>query len=113
MGDDIDDTVKELVAKGNSHIQSQAVSKLVKKWTRAINLRGNYGCHTLRKTFGHPDKTHVGDCSVPGQGFEFLGYRFEAGKRWIREKSMKSLRDRIRTKTKRTCGKSIHQVIES
>mgnify|MGYP002738568780 CR=1 FL=1 len=29
----------------------------------------------------HPDKTHVGDCRIPGQGFEFLGYRFEAGRR--------------------------------
>ena len=27
----------------------------------------------------HPDKTHVGDCRVEGHGFEFLGYRFEAG----------------------------------
>ena len=61
----------------------------------------------------HPDKTHVGDCSVPGQGFEFLGYRFEAGKRWVRKKSLKALRDRIRSKTKRTCGKSLQQVIES
>jgi RNA-directed DNA polymerase len=61
----------------------------------------------------HPDKTHVGDCSVPGQGFEFLGYRFEAGKRWVRKKSMNALRDKVRSKTKRTCGKSLQQVIES
>jgi RNA-directed DNA polymerase len=61
----------------------------------------------------HPDKTHVGDCSVLGQGFEFLGYRFEAGKRWVRKKSLKSLRDRIRTKTKRTRGDSIQHIIES
>ena len=27
----------------------------------------------------HPDKTHVGDCRQPGRGFDFLGYRFEAG----------------------------------
>lgn len=60
----------------------------------------------------HADKTHVGDCSIPGQGFEFLGYRFEAGKRWVRKKSMNALRDRIRTKTRRTCGKSLQQVIE-
>ena len=26
----------------------------------------------------HPNKTHIGDCRVQGQGFEFLGYRFEA-----------------------------------
>jgi hypothetical protein len=31
----------------------------------------------------HPDKTHIGDCRVEGQGFEFLGYRFEAGERWV------------------------------
>ncbi len=61
----------------------------------------------------HPDKTHVGDCSIPGQGFEFLGYRFEAGKRWVRKKSLKTLRDRIRTKTKRTRGDSIEYIIES
>lgn len=61
----------------------------------------------------HPDKTHVGDCSVPGEGFEFLGYRFEAGKRWVRRKSLKSLRERIRTRTKRTRGDSIEHIIES
>jgi RNA-directed DNA polymerase len=61
----------------------------------------------------HPDKTHVGDCSVPAQGFEFLGYRFEAGKRWVRKKSLRSLRDRIRAKTKRTRGDSIGHIIES
>ena len=38
--------------KGNMAIQSQAVSKLVKKWTSDINLKGNYGAHTLRKIFG-------------------------------------------------------------
>jgi integrase len=43
--------------KGGSHIQSQAVSKLVKKWTGAINLKGNYGAHTLRKTWGYIQRT--------------------------------------------------------
>ncbi len=61
----------------------------------------------------HPDKTHVGDCAVPGQGFEFLGYRFEAGKRWVRKKSLKAFRERIRAKTKRTRGDSIEYIIES
>ena len=44
----------------------------------------------------HPDKTHVGNCLEAGQGFEFLGYRFEAGKRWVRKKSLKALKDKIR-----------------
>jgi RNA-directed DNA polymerase len=61
----------------------------------------------------HPDKTHVGDCRVEGQGFEFLGYRFEAGQRWVRKKSLMLLRDKIRTKTKQTVGSSIACVIES
>jgi RNA-directed DNA polymerase len=44
----------------------------------------------------HPDKTHVGNCVEWRQGFEFLGYRFEAGKRWVRSKSKQALRDRVR-----------------
>jgi RNA-directed DNA polymerase len=61
----------------------------------------------------HPDKTHIGDCRVKGQGFEFLGYRFEAGQRWVRRKSLMVLRDKIRAKTKRTVGHSMECVIAS
>jgi RNA-directed DNA polymerase len=61
----------------------------------------------------HPDKTLIGDCRVEGQGFEFLGYRFEAGERWVRNKSLKSVRDKIRAKTRRNEGNSIEYVIAS
>jgi RNA-directed DNA polymerase len=61
----------------------------------------------------HPDKTHIGDCRNRGEGFEFLGYRFEAGGRSVRKKSLDRLKDRIRAKTKRTCGISLARVIES
>lgn len=61
----------------------------------------------------HPDKTHVGDCRVAGQGFEFLGYRFEAGRRCVRKKSLKSVRDKIRAKTRRNEGNSLEYVIAS
>jgi RNA-directed DNA polymerase len=61
----------------------------------------------------HPDKTHLGDCRVEGQGFEFLGYRFEAGERWVRKKSLKSVRDKIRAKTRRNEGNSLEYVIAS
>ena len=60
----------------------------------------------------HPDKTHVVDCLQPGQGFEFLGYRFEAGRRWVRKKSMHKLRDRVRELTLRSGGVSLRTVIE-
>ena len=59
----------------------------------------------------HPDKTHVGDCRIPGQGFEFLGYRFEAGRRFVRKKSLTKLKDTIRDKTRRTRGQSLEVVI--
>jgi RNA-directed DNA polymerase len=61
----------------------------------------------------HPDKTHVGDCRVKDQGFEFLGYRFEAGRRWVRKRSQQAVRDKIRAKTKRDGGHSIGHVIAS
>ena len=60
----------------------------------------------------HPDKTHLGNCLEYGQGFEFLGYRFEAGKRWIRSKSHQALRDKIRDKTKRNRSGSLREIIE-
>lgn len=59
----------------------------------------------------HPDKTRVGDCRIVGQGFDFLGYRFEAGKRRVRDKSLKALKDKIRSRTRRTEGKSLRQII--
>jgi RNA-directed DNA polymerase len=57
------------------------------------------------------DKTDVGDWRQPGQGFEFLGYHFELGRRWARKKSYKALQDRIRMRTKRTRGDSLANII--
>lgn len=59
----------------------------------------------------HPEKTHVGDCRIAGQGFDFLGYRFEAGQRRVRKKSRQKLYDRIRENTRRTRGDSLERVI--
>jgi RNA-directed DNA polymerase len=59
----------------------------------------------------HPDKTHVGDCRQPGEGFAFLGYRFEAGRRDVRKKSLQRLKERIREKTRRTRGDSLACVV--
>jgi RNA-directed DNA polymerase len=60
----------------------------------------------------HPDKTHIGDCRKAGQGFEFLGYRFEAGQRMVRRKSLNKLRDTIRSRTRRTTGEAIERTIQ-
>lgn len=59
----------------------------------------------------HPDKTHIGDCRQPGEGFDFLGFRFAAGKRWVRKKSLSRFKDGIRAKTRRTRGESLACII--
>ncbi len=59
----------------------------------------------------HPGKTHVGDCRQPGEGFDFLGYRFEAGRRWVRKKSLKRFKDSIREKTGRSRGDSLARIV--
>jgi len=59
----------------------------------------------------HPDKTHVGNCTEAGHGFDFLGYRFEGGRRFVRRKSFKALRDKIRQLTARTRSGALTDVI--
>lgn len=59
----------------------------------------------------HPQKTRVGDCRVAGEGFDFLGYRFEAGRRWVRKKSLKRFKDSIRAKTGRSRGDSLARIV--
>src|SRR4051794_20461754 len=57
----------------------------------------------------HPDKTKVVDATETG--FDFLGYRFEGGRRSPRAKSLKKLKDAIRAKTPRTSGESLTEII--
>jgi RNA-directed DNA polymerase len=59
----------------------------------------------------HPDKTHWGNCRQAGEGFDFLGYRFECGRRWVRKKSLKRIKDGIRAKTRRMRGESLERII--
>ena len=59
----------------------------------------------------HPDKTRVGDSRQPGQGFDFLGCRFEAGRRLVRKKSLKALKDKVRGMTGRSRGDSLERII--
>lgn len=58
----------------------------------------------------HPTKTRIVDATQRG-GFDFLGYHFERGMRWPREKSLKKLQDSIRAKTRRTNGNNLSTII--
>jgi len=60
----------------------------------------------------HPDKTKLVNVSIPGKSFDFLGYHFERGTRWPRSKSMKKLKETIRSKTKRSNGMSLEEIID-
>ena len=84
-----------------SRDEAEAALARVQVWTQANGL------------LLHPDKTHMGNCLEEGQGFEFLGYRFEGGKRSVRKKSLMSLREKIRQMTRRTQGSGLARVIEN
>ena len=87
----------DFVVMGRNEEEATAALAVVQQWTASAGL-------TL-----HPTKTRLVDERC--DGFDFLGYHFEAGKRWPREKSRKKLRDTIRAKTKRTSGHSMTQII--
>jgi len=57
----------------------------------------------------HPVKTRVVDSTQ--HGFEFLGYRFIKHRRYPRRKSMQKFKDAIRSKTRRTNGRSLAYII--
>jgi integrase len=52
----------------NKPLDRSTVNKMVKEWTKGI--KGNFGTHSLRKTFGYHQRTRY------GVGFEVLCKRF-------------------------------------
>jgi RNA-directed DNA polymerase len=89
----------DFVALCRTRQEAEAVLVKIQAWVAQKGLRL------------HPEKTRVGNCMEKGQGFEFLGYRFEAGRRWVRPKSRKALRDKIREQTGRTRSGSLESII--
>jgi len=80
-----------------SEAKAQQALQAVRQWVEQAGL-------TL-----HPTKTRIVDASQAG-GFDFLGYHFERGMRWPREKSLAKFKDAIRQKTKRTRSGSMAQI---
>jgi integrase len=57
--------------RGGGGLTVSSVHRLVKGWCRSVNLRGNYGSHTLRKTWGYHQRVTYGQalpvlCEVLG-----------------------------------------------
>jgi RNA-directed DNA polymerase len=59
----------------------------------------------------HPTKTRLVDASQSG-GFDFLGYHFERGHRWPRQKSLDKFKEAIRDKTRRRRPDSMQAIVE-
>jgi len=58
----------------------------------------------------HPEKTRIVNASQPG-GFDFLGWHFERGWKWPRDKSVKRFKEVLRKQTERTNGTSLSAII--
>jgi RNA-directed DNA polymerase len=81
-----------------SEEEAQRALAQVRHWTAQAGL-------TL-----HPEKTRIVNAQPKG-GFDFLGYHFERGSRWPRQKSTQKLKETIRAKTKRTTGHGLQTII--
>jgi RNA-directed DNA polymerase len=90
----------DFVILTRSHAEAAAALALVQAWVASNGL-------TL-----HPEKTRIANCRKKGNGFEFLGYRFERGRRDVRKKSLDKLKETIRAKTRRTRGHSLKVVVD-
>ena len=82
-----------------SRAQAQEALALVQGWVKEVALQL------------HEEKTKIVDATAAG-GFEFLGYHFERGMKWPRQKSISKLKDTLRATTRRTSGESLSKIIE-
>lgn len=64
MQDAADTAPLFLSRKGGTALTVPSLNKLVKSWCAHFNLPGNFGSHTLRKTFGYLHRTVYGT-SIP------------------------------------------------
>ncbi|MGH6885107.1 MAG: group II intron reverse transcriptase/maturase [Geminicoccales bacterium] len=89
----------DFVVLCKSREEAEAALAEIRQWVAANGLRL------------HAGKTQIGDCRQPGEGFDFLGYRFEAGRRRVRQKSLTRFKDSIRAKTGRSRGDSLARIV--
>jgi RNA-directed DNA polymerase len=82
-----------------SRAQAREALALVQGWVKEVALQL------------HEEKTKIVDATAAG-GFEFLGYHFERGMKWPRQKSISKLKDTLRATTRRTSGESLSKIIE-
>jgi RNA-directed DNA polymerase len=87
----------DFVVLCGSAVEAERALAVIQKWVAQAGL-------SL-----HPTKTRIVDAEP--EGFDFLGYHFQYGKRWPRKKSLAKLKEAVRVKTKRTAGRSLDCII--
>jgi len=88
----------DFVIQCRTQAEAQVALALVRGWATQAGLKL------------HPEKTRIVDATQRG-GFEFLGWHFERGYQWPREKSQAKLRETIRQHTPRKSGKSLREIV--
>ncbi len=67
----------------------------------------------------HPEKTRVVNMGQPGAHLDFLGYRFRRNvgdgklRRYVRPKSLKTIKGRLKPLTRRSNGRSLQAILET
>ena len=88
----------DFIVQCDTREEAERVMERLKAWTSEAGLRL------------HPDKTRIVDTSQPG-GFDFLGWHFERGWKWPRQKSEQRMRESVRQQTRRTDGRAMTEII--
>jgi RNA-directed DNA polymerase len=88
----------DFVLQCRSREEAETVLAAVRQWVETAGL-------TL-----HPEKTRLVDVAG-GESFEFLGWHFERGHKWPREKSQQKFKETVRQRTRRSSGQSLERII--
>ena len=78
--------------------EAQTALQRIREWMETAGL-------TL-----HPEKTRIVDATTHG-GFDFLGWHYERGYKWPRDKSLRRIRESIREETRRNNGTSMETIV--
>ena len=87
----------DLVVMCRSREDAERALALIGEWVESAGLKL------------HPQKTRL--VNAAEEGFDFLGYRFESGKRKPRDKSLQRLRESVRDKTGRNNGFAMQVIV--
>ena len=98
QGYDMTRYADDFVVQCRSEAEANAALARIRQWAQENGL-------TI-----HPTKTRIVDARPKG-GFDFLGYHFERGLKWPRQKSLDKFKESIRSQTRRTQGQSMEEIM--